>query len=90
MPNVLMACGCRANAVLPGTSSPACAIHDCFTVLSDRPNLFGRIAKCTYYPRGGKYGKCQEPQPSDLTLPFFEYRPNGEEDRYYCGCWGWD
>lgn len=31
--------------------------------------------------------------PSSIALKeeaFFEYRPNEEMDRYYCGCRGWD
>lgn len=36
-----------------------------------------RTAICTYYPEGGKYGKCQPPQPSDRRLAFFEDRSEG-------------
>lgn len=35
--------------------------------------LAGRKAKCSYYPNGGKYGRCPEPVESSTGLAFFEY-----------------
>lgn len=86
MPNVLMKCGCRANAVDGRTGAPSCAIHAGLTpdaeIVADTPDLTGRFAHCSY----GRHGR----KPSSLALPFFIYQPDAEEDRYYCGCRGWD
>ena len=27
---------------------------------------------------------------SSIELPFFEYKPDKEYDKFYCGCGGWD
>ena len=47
--------------------------------------LVGRKAKCSYYPNGGKYGKCQEIQDSTRPLPFFSYLGPGS-DHYSITC----
>lgn len=96
----MMKCGHAANAhraldaaVNPG--APVCVI--CIGIApgaeqvdADYQTAAGRMARCSYFPRGGKQGKCQEPQPSTTALAFFESRPDQPFDRYYCGCWGWD
>lgn len=41
-----------------------------------------RMAHCQY--------GCGNKKESSTALPFFESRPDDEEDRYYCGCYGWD
>lgn len=88
MPDILMKCGCRANATHNG--EPSCVIHVGLTpdalVQAETPNLEGRFAYCYY---------CKREEPSSLQLPFFEYKPEHasrgpEWDRYYCGCRGWD
>lgn len=80
----LMGCGHVANAEHNG--KPVCVI--CFgihpgatEIVDEAPSLEGRTAYCTY---------CDKEVPSDYSLPFFEYRPNKEYDKYYCGCRGWD
>lgn len=84
MPNILMKCGCRANAECRG--KPSCAIHGMFTtdayeIAEEQPNLEGRIARCT---------QCKNEEPSSLDLAFFRYFPTGTKDCYYCGCQGWE
>lgn len=93
MPDILMACGCRANGTEKDTGRPACAIHHCFET-APAPDLTGRVARCQYY--GGRItgsyrgGICSSEQPSSLELAFFAHKPNEERDSYYCGCCGWD
>lgn len=88
-----MLCGHSANA-FDSAGNPTCVI--CVgiiggaTKLALAPDLVGRLAYCTYYPRGGKCGECPPPVPSDLNLAFFSYNRNSSADSYYCGCWGWD
>lgn len=97
MPDVLMKCGCRAQGYTgkAGDRKPICIIHDCTEVADEQPDLTGRKARCSYYGCGVKYGnrkdgKCHSEVDSSIGLPFFEYRPDAEYDKYYCGCWGWD
>ena len=49
---------------------------------TDLPNLEGRVAECCY--------GCGSSTASKIRLPFFEYLPDRDTDRYYCGCYGWD
>lgn len=80
---IMMKCGHSANAikVLNGKEKPCCLICDCDEPAEKTPNLKGRKAKCSY---------CGRIQKSELTLPFFEYRPNQKFDSFYDGCGGWD
>lgn len=87
----LLACGHTANSVrvMPdGTEAPACAI--CALIVEpnpviETPDLTGREAVCL-----GCRKNPASRRPSELSLPFFEYRPGNANDSYYCGCWGWD
>ena len=87
----LMECGHTANAC-DGEGLPVCVI--CFGIVDgaktvvERPSLDGRTMICSY--RHGRGGKVHEPTPSKWGAAFFEYRPDDEHDRFYCGCWGWD
>jgi hypothetical protein len=65
-----------------GEIRPVCPTHMCFEPAETIPDLKGRIAHCAY----GKHA----PRNSDLRLAFFEYCPERDYDRYYCGCYGWD
>ena len=89
----MMACGHSANAK-NSKGEPCCVICYGITDGADRVtteiDLTGRIARCSYYPGGGKQGRCQEPKPSSTKLAFFRHQPTAEFDNYYCGCWGWD
>jgi hypothetical protein len=49
---------------------------------TEKPNLEGRKAQCGL--------GCGAEEDSNPELPFFEYLPDREFDRYYCGCMGWD
>jgi len=81
---VLMKCGHTANAEYDN-GKPCCLIcspkREAYEVVDDKPNLTGRKAKCT---------DCGEIVDSNWNLPFFEYCPDKEYDRFYSGCWGWD
>lgn len=81
---VLMKCGHTANAEYDN-GKPCCLIcspkREAYEVVGDKPNLTGRKAKCT---------DCGEIVDSNWNLPFFEYCPDKEYDRFYSGCWGWD
>lgn len=81
---VLMKCGHTANAEYDN-GKPCCLIcspkREAYEVVEDKPNLTGRKAKCT---------DCGEIVDSNWNLPFFEYCPDKEYDRFYSGCWGWD
>ena len=79
----LMKCGHVSNGVQRGTGKPVCVICGCYEVDEDasKSALKGRKAKCDY---------CERIADSNFLLPFFNYRPNYEYDRYYCGCRGWD
>lgn len=81
---VLMKCGHTANAEYDD-GKPCCLIcspkREAYEVVDDKPDLTGRKAKCT---------DCGEIVDSNWNLPFFEYCPDKEYDRFYSGCWGWD
>ncbi|MBQ7277351.1 MAG: hypothetical protein IJS58_08925 [Bacilli bacterium] len=81
---VLMKCGHTANAEYDD-GKPCCLIcspkREAYEVVDEKPNLTGRKAKCT---------DCGEIVDSNWNLPFFEYCPDKEYDRFYSGCWGWD
>lgn len=81
---VLMKCGHTANAEYDN-GKPCCLIcspkREAYEVVDKKPNLTGRKAKCT---------DCGEIADSNWNLPFFEYCPDKEYDRFYSGCWGWD
>ena len=79
MSKPIMACGHAANAVTDD-GKPICVICMCKEVRKT-PSLAGRFAKCS---------DCGHKEPSDMNLPFFEYKPDEEYDSYYCGCYGWD
>ncbi len=83
---------------------PACVIHDCIEVAPSPPDLTGRRARCVYFgphrrpPRhfecnytkqtGCTRQQCRCELPSDVALPFFEYRGPGSENatrRCRCG-----
>lgn len=81
---VLMKCGHTANAEYDN-GKPCCLIcspkREAYEVVDEKPDLTGRKAKCT---------DCGEIVDSNWNLPFFEYCPDKEYDRFYSGCWGWD
>lgn len=77
---VLMTCGHIANGTTLN-GKPYCIICNCNKVAEQKPNLTGRFAKCV---------TCSNITESNYNLPFFEYKPDSEEDEYYCGCLGWD
>lgn len=87
--NPMMACGHAANAKCTASGGvkfdppvPSCAICGCIEVAETTPDLTGRVARCA---------DCRKERPSDSDkLAFFEYVPDREYDRYYCGCGGWD
>ena len=81
----MMKCGHAANAKKPD-GSPVCVIcigikPEAEQVADEPPKLDGRTAKCAY---------CKSTVPSDTRLAFFEHKPEQPQDRYYCGCHGWD
>lgn len=86
----LLVCGHATNATT-SEGKPACAICDCTTVAA-KPDLTGRLAFCSYSRgRGGSLPpEHRTGVPSSTDLAFFEYQPDKEHDRYYCGCLGWD
>ena len=85
----LMKCGHSANGSRnekDGSFTPCCV--SCVGIVAGadepaevQPSLEGRQAKCW---------DCGYRQDSKLTLAFFEYLPERDEDRFYCGCRGWD
>lgn len=81
---VLMKCGHTANAEYDD-GKPCCLIcspkREAYEVVDEKPDLTGRKAKCT---------DCGEIVDSNWNLPFFEYCPDKEYDKFYSGCWGWD
>lgn len=86
----MMKCGHSANATQTMTGKPICAICAGIKpgwdeVDESPPTLEGRKARCTYYG-----AKCRSETDSNTKLAFFEYQPDQELDRYYCGCYGWD
>lgn len=68
-----------------GKKLPCCVICACSQVKMEIKNeydgLENRTAKCD---------GCGKKVKSNWDLAFFEYCPNEEYDRYYCGCYGWD
>jgi len=66
-----------------------------------QPDLTNRRARCFYHGKNSTH-KCQShyrtqsktickaEEPSDVDLPFFEYKLDKEYDIFYCGCHGWD
>lgn len=92
----LMKCG-HVAAATDQSGKPVCPM--CFGIVegadtvdrevSGKEGLEGRRADCVY--KKAKPGNtCGGKVDSSWELPFFEYRPGQETDRYYCGCWGWD
>ena len=85
MDKVLMKCGHTANSekIIGDKKIPYCVICDCDEIEDTKPLLEGRFAVCR---------DCGRVVASDWNLPFFHYLPDSEEkeDRYYCGCKGWD
>lgn len=82
MGDTFMRCGCAAQGTIGNSEKPICLVHDCVEPAS-APDLSGRYAICSYGPPHGRV-------PSKLSLAFFVHHPDDEEDRYYCGCYGWD
>jgi hypothetical protein len=86
MTTPLMKCGHSANST-DTKGNPVCVIcigivAGADEIVKEPPSLEGRFARCSY----GDHAKV----PSSYDLAFFEYRPEREEDTYYCGCYGWD
>ena len=83
---------------------PSCIIHDCIEIAEKQPDLTGRTARCAYFGSKKlrrsndecKYGCCGKERcecgnvPSSYDLAFFEYHPEEKQDRFYCGCHGWN
>lgn len=83
-PRPLMKCGHTAQGV-DEKGRPVCAIcagikEGWNEIEVNKPSLAGRTARCL----------CGREVPSSYNLPFFEYQENKGQDRYYCGCRGWD
>jgi len=89
-----------------GKDHPCCLICDCCEVVKAKPDLTGRTARCDYFGRekprrrfandecnygceGQAICQCGN-LPSDFGLAFFEHKPNEKQDKFYCGCHGWD
>lgn len=85
MEHKILKCGCVDYAIKhlkDGTDVPCCITHNCTEFMEEQPDLSSRKARCVY---------CGKERESDKDrLPFFEYVPGREYDRYYCGCKGWD
>ncbi len=84
MSTPMMKCGHAANAKSNG--KPSCVIcvgiHTGAMEVDPAPTqLVERVAECAY---------CSKQAPSSLDLPFFEHRPERADDKYYCGCRGWE
>ena len=106
MSDILMKCGHTANAVNSDTKKPACVICMCEEPAETKPDLTGRKARCAYYGREVDHCETHYPNmlttdyrgkkhcgsfvDSKYSLPFFEHKPNGKEDSFYCGCMSWD
>jgi len=90
MSSVMMECGHNAMSV-DSEGNPACAIcvgidPGARIVAKVQPDLTGRRCRCEYYGY-----KCRSEADSEVKKnQFFEYQPDQEFDRYYCGCYGWD
>jgi hypothetical protein len=97
----LMQCGhtAQATTTLPpdedGTERTIrccviCAgIDKGYNICADKPSLKGRKARCDYWRSKDKHQPGDEVD-SKWSLAFFEYRPDKEYDKYYCGCFGWN
>lgn len=84
----ILKCGC-APVAKDEQGNHVCITHGCreeAPIDLDKA-LEGREAKCAYCGV-----KClSKNHPGFIGLPpFFEYLPDREFDRYYCGCQGWD
>ncbi len=79
----MMMCGHAANSTHAG--KPCCVLcfphHKSLEINPQPPELKDRKAVCL---------SCQRGVPSSTGLAFFEHRPQGPNDVYYCGCKGWD
>jgi hypothetical protein len=93
---VLMKCGCVAQGVRTMSRGvpidppiPACLTHDCIESADSKPDLTGRMAKCTYShanPKGRQRPE-KSPVPSSFDLAFFEYCGEGSrEATELCKC----
>lgn len=78
---VYMKCGHATFATIGPDNIPICPICLCKDIEAP-PVLINRQATCIY--------GCGSISPSSFDLPFFRYSPELENDRYYCGCEGWD
>ena len=80
MPDVIIACGCRAMAVT-SEGKPFCTTHmESQQMDFSKELLKERKAEC----------ECGKLVNSNISLAFFEYLPQSSKDRFYCGCKGWD
>lgn len=102
----LMKCGHSANAIDEDGNPMCviCWMPDTtdWKEVIDTPDLSTRTARCAYYGRKislnnecdmcmeSPDGLCHCEQPSNTDLAFFEYEPEEEYDKYYCGCHSWD
>lgn len=77
---VLLTCGHAANST-DYANRPACAICGVVKLASAVPDLAGRLAMCVY---------ADNVKPSAFYLAFFRYRPDRDNDEFYCGCFGWE
>lgn len=82
---IIMKCGHAANGV-DKDGKPYCVIcagltPNAYIVDDNVPDLTGRKARCS---------QCGCIVPSNANLFLFEYRPNWDYDKFYCGCGGWD
>ena len=104
---VLMKCGCVAHAMCSRRNGvdynppiPSCFVHDCDEVAESKPDLAGRMARCSHFGSGrfrnhGPIyggGKCSREEceclvASSLELPFFEFRGIGSPTATdFCCC----
>ena len=89
-----------------GKQVECCIVHNCIEPIEQQPDLTGRTARCSYFGQtkpmrryandecnygcqGNSVCRCGS-VPSSFDLAFFEYKPNCEQDIFYCGCHGWD
>jgi hypothetical protein len=82
----MMACGCVAMAVQNlgnGKTRPMCIVH-MTTDTAKGPELRHRKARCAYF------STCKTESASSVELPFFQWQPELEHDRFYCLCQGCD
>lgn len=99
----MMMCGHTANATTAGEPCCAVCLGPASRTINPnyKPPAEGRMMRCSYasrpehaerHPGGGsERGRTFESvRPSNPQAAFFEARPDEAEDRFYCGCWGWD